>query len=92
MIPYKSRSFRRIKVKTPGNRNTTHYVKRKPSKAKCGNCGRPLLGVTRVRASELKRIPKTQKRPQRPFGGVLCSVCSKRVIIDRTRIGDNQSE
>ncbi|MCF7862046.1 50S ribosomal protein L34e [Candidatus Woesearchaeota archaeon] len=84
--PYKrSRSLRRVKKVTPGARNITHYEKRKPQIAHCGGCGRPLSGVPRERPSDLKRIPKTQRRPQRPYGGVLCTICTRQKMVKMAR-------
>jgi large subunit ribosomal protein L34e len=81
----KSRSKRRIYRRTPGGRVVIHYVKRRPSRAVCGNCRTLLAGVPAVRGTEMRRIPKSSKRPERMFGGTLCSPCSKRVIISRSR-------
>ena len=77
---YRSRTFRRIKKTTPGAKNKIHYVKRKHAKAQCGVCGRALPGVATGPASKMKNMPKTAKRPQRPFGGVLCTKCSRAKI------------
>lgn len=82
---HKSRTFRRIFVKTPGGRTTLHYKKRKPSKAKCGKCGTVLKGVARQRPYKMKNMPKTAKRPSRPYGGVLCSRCLRRLMISKAR-------
>ncbi len=79
---FKSRTFRRVKVKTPGGRTVTHYRKRKPAKAKCASCKAPLKGVPRERPYKIKRLAKTKKRPERPFGGVLCSRCARKKIIE----------
>lgn len=77
---YRSRTFRRVYVKLPGNRVTIHYKKRKPSKAHCGNCGKPLSGIPRDRPLRIRNLPKTMKRPERPYGGVLCSSCMREKI------------
>ena len=69
----KSRTFRKTSKKTPGNRNVDHYTKRSPGKAICGNCGVVLAGVQ----SPSGKSSKSQRRPERPFGGVLCSRCSR---------------
>jgi len=71
----RSRSRRRVKVRTPGGRQVTHYEKRKPGPARCARCGRPLAGVPRLRPNRLRRMSKTAKRPERPYGGVLCPSC-----------------
>lgn len=76
----KSRTFRRIKVKVPGGRTTTHYKLRKPKAAHCGICGAVLKGVPRERPVKMRTLAKTKKRPERPFGGVLCSKCSRAKI------------
>ena len=82
---FRSRTFRRIKVKTPGNRNTIHYRLRKPAKAQCGKCGRPLQGVARARPIQLRRFSRSQKSPERPFGGVLCSSCTRDELRARAK-------
>lgn len=72
---HKSNTFRKVFVKTPGNRTTVHYRTRKPSKAVCGKCGAVLPGVASEKPYKLKKMSKTEKRPERPYGGNLCSKC-----------------
>ena len=85
--PYKrSRSLRRVYVKLPGGRVTMHYRKRKPGKAKCGNCHALLKGTLRERPNKMSNLPKTKKRPERPYGGNLCSRCMRKLIIGRARL------
>lgn len=81
----KSRTFRRVKVKTPGGKTITQYKRRKPSKAECGGCGKLLAGVPRELPFKMKTMPKTKKRPERPYGGVLCSKCMRAKIIETAR-------
>ena len=84
--PYKrSRSLRRLQVKVPGGRTALHYKERKPGKAKCGKCGVLLKGVPRERPIKMHNLPKTKKRPERPYGGVLCSKCMRKEIINKVR-------
>jgi len=54
-----------------------HYARRKPGHAECGNCGARLQAVPRGYPSELRGLPKSAKRPERPYGGVLCSKCMR---------------
>ncbi len=82
---FKSRSLRKVFVKTPGSKTVVHYRKRKPSKAKCGSCGTDLKGVPRERPYKMQNMPKTAKRPERPFGGVLCSGCMRKQIIAKVK-------
>jgi len=81
----KSRSLRRIKVKVPGGETRQVYKSRKPKKAKCSMCGAVLKGVPRESATKMKNLTKTKKRPQRPYGGVLCSKCMRKLMIRKAR-------
>lgn len=76
----RSRSYRRVYKKTPGARNTIHYKPRKPKVAHCTICGNRLQGIPRERPYKMATIAKTKKRPERPYGGVLCSSCARHKI------------
>jgi large subunit ribosomal protein L34e len=82
---HKSRTMRRVYRRSPKAGSTLKFRKRKPSRAKCAGCGRPLPGVPRERPKKMQNMPKTAKRPERPFGGRLCSSCSRREIIKKAR-------
>ena len=86
---YKSRTFRRVFVKTPGSKVTLHYKRRKPSKAICAGCKKQLAGVPNKLPSKMKNLPKTAKRPERPYGGVLCSACMRKLLQQKAR-GEEQ--
>ena len=80
----RSRSLARVfKKVTKGVRLI--YKKRKPKPAHCSNCGAVLKGVPHERPYKMRNMPKSQKRPERMFGGNLCSKCSRREIIKRVR-------
>lgn len=81
----KSRTYRRVYRKAPGGRSVLQLKKRKPKNAHCATCRSVLKGVPRERPFKIKNMPKTMKRPERPYGGVLCSKCSKRLFIEKTR-------
>jgi large subunit ribosomal protein L34e len=74
---HRSGTKRKVFVKTPGGKTITQYRRRKPSKAKCGSCGALLSGVPRELPCKMATMSKTEKRPERPFGGVLCSKCMR---------------
>jgi len=74
---FKSRSMKRVFRKVPGGRTVLHYKRKKPKKAHCAGCGGLLSGVPRENSITMKNMPKTKKRPERPFGGVLCSRCMR---------------
>ncbi|BAN90114.1 50S ribosomal protein L34e [Aeropyrum camini] len=78
----RSRSLRRVYRRTPGGYTVVHYERRKPGPARCARCGRPLGGVPRGRPPRVRRLSKTAKRPERPYGGVLCSTCLAELIFE----------
>lgn len=82
---YKSRSLRRVYTKLPGSKVVVHYKKRKPSKAKCSECGTELSGVPRERPYKMQTMAKTKKRPSRPYGGVLCSKCTRNLMKEKAK-------
>jgi len=83
---YRSRSWRRKYVRTPGGRTALHFERRKPKVAHCAMCGRPLNGVPRGRPSEIRKLSKTHKRPERPYPN-LCPDCMRKVMKAQVRAG-----
>lgn len=81
----RSRKRRRVKVRIPGGKTKLVYKRRKPSAAKCAKCGAVLKGVPRALSAGINKLAKTQRRPERPYGGVLCSKCMRRKIIGKVR-------
>jgi large subunit ribosomal protein L34e len=81
---YKSRTFRRVFTKTP-TKTVIHYKRRRPSKAVCAECGTVLKGVPNELPYKIKRMTKTEKRPSRAYGGVLCSRCTREKIKAEAR-------
>lgn len=72
----RSRTLRRVYVKTPKGSKLT-YKKRKPSKAHCAVCSQELHGVANLRPVKMSKLSKTEKRPDRPYAGQLCSKCMR---------------
>ena len=81
----RSRSLRKIFSKVPGGDTKIHFKKRKPQSAKCSNCSAVLKGVPRELPFKMRSMTKTKKRPERPYGGVLCSRCMRLEIINKAR-------
>lgn len=83
----KSKSLRKVFRRTPGGRTVEHYEPRKPKKAHCAGigCDAVLKGVPRERPHKMQNMPKTKKRPSRPYGGVLCSRCMRLKITQEAR-------
>ena len=80
----KSRTFARKKVRTI-NGTKTVYTRRKPKVGTCPVTGEVLKGVPRELPAVMRNLAKTEKRPQRPFGGVLSSTASRQELKRRTR-------
>ena len=82
---HKSNSLRKVFKKTPGGKNKVHYVKRKPKAAKCSVTGKVLVGVPRERPSNVRAMPKSRRRPERPYGGVLSSQAMRKKLTIKAR-------
>ncbi len=82
---HKSNRLRKVFVRTPGSRTVVHRRKRKPSKAKCAIFGNTLAGVPHGRDSAVRKLSKSKRRPERPFGGVLSSKAMRFVLRMRAR-------
>jgi large subunit ribosomal protein L34e len=80
----KSRTFRRKKIRTITGTKTT-YQRRKPKLGTCSVTGQKLKGVPREIPSKLRNMSKSQRRPSRPFGGVLSSKAARDEIKKRAR-------
>ncbi len=59
---------------------------KKPSHAKCALCGAKLNAVPKLGSAGLSKLSKTEKRPERVFGGVLCTKCTRLVLKEHTRL------
>ncbi len=79
----KSRSRRRVYIKTPGGKVKYHYRVRKPSQITCAECGKRLSGIPKLIPSKFRVLPKTKKRASRPYSN-LCSSCMRKKIMEKT--------
>jgi len=81
----KSGSLRKVFKKMPGGESKLTYLARNPSVHKCAECGKELKGIPRLSSTKAKNTPKTKKRPERPYGGYLCSSCARKKIVQEVR-------
>jgi len=77
------KSTKKYMVKTPGGRTVEHFKKERPSHAFCRVCGAK-LNRPKINVKKFKNLPKTKKRPQRPFPD-LCSRCMREHFKDKVR-------
>ncbi len=76
-LRYRTRSLRKIQKRTPGGHRTVHYEKKGTNLYRCAICGRPLFGVPR----NPREVPRSSRRPERPYGGYLCAECLRKELI-----------
>ncbi len=80
----RSRSSKKHMHRTPSGKTNVIYRRKRGAKHKCAICSSFLTGVPP--RSKLKRLRKTQRRPERMFGGVLCSNCVQHLVKQKTRL------
>ncbi|MFX1370433.1 MAG: 50S ribosomal protein L34e [Promethearchaeota archaeon] len=83
MIPrpsLRSKAQARKKLSTPGNKNVTHYWRRKPKRANCAICKKPLQSIPRLRPSKMVKTRKTARRTNRIESGRYCAKCLQTLI------------
>ena len=71
---------------SPGGKKAQKRKADKQAKARCALCKSLLGGVPNRSHAGMSKLAKTQKRPERPFGGVLCPSCLSQVIRDKVRL------
>lgn len=81
----RSRTFRRVYVRTPRGKVKLTYRRRKPKHARCANCGNILHGTPRELPYKMGNLPKSSKHPKRIYAGYLCAKCTKRELINKFR-------
>ena len=82
MLPRnRSRSVKRVFVRTQSGRNVIHFKKERPHRAHCRICGAVLGGVNSVRG-----VAKSEKVPTRIFAGQLCAGCAGEIVKIRSRV------
>ena len=47
--------------------------------ARCAICKKPLHGIPK----EVRKLPTSKKRVERPYGGNLCSKCARNLINEK---------
>jgi large subunit ribosomal protein L34e len=82
----RTRSTKKVKVRTPGARVTTHFRGERASKAQCGRCGQNLSGVATGRSTYVGSLPAGSRVPARPYAGILCPNCLDELVRYVTRM------
>jgi len=76
-MPNPNEKFKKRKsTRIPSARTSTVIVKKKTAKHKCAVCKNILHGMPHgKRAYEVKRLSKTQRRPENLLASILCPKC-----------------
>lgn len=77
----RSKSAKRMSVRTPTGRNVLHFKGKRPGRISCRICGAVLGGVNNSR-----RAAKSEKTPTRVFAGQLCAGCTAEVVKIKSRV------
>ncbi|RLE77596.1 MAG: 50S ribosomal protein L34e [Thermoprotei archaeon] len=79
---HRSRTVKRVYVRTPGGRLVVHYRRRKVSPPRCAICGRALSGFPKM---TLREARKGHRPPGRPYGGCVCHECLAKALKSAVR-------
>ena len=88
-VPWNTKSNKTRIVKTPGGKLVYLHIKKKASRVKCGDTGKALQGIKRVRPMEYKRLKQRERKVARAYGGCL-SVQAVRSRIVRAFLIEEQ--
>jgi large subunit ribosomal protein L34e len=83
---HKSRSLKRVQKRLPGGRTVVKYKHKKTSKHKCAVCKNLLHGVPRGTSSQIKKLKKSERKPERPFSGQLCPPCTRKILVLKAKV------
>ncbi len=88
MVTKSDRTSKKRRYTSPGGHKRIAYHNKKHVKLRCNDCGKELLGIP----TSFKGRSKSERIPNRPYAGVLCSSCSRKVIrskvLDKIKKGD----
>lgn len=82
----RSTSFKVRIRNTPGGKASRISKQGKASKATCALSHEYLHAVPTMKRGQLTKLSKTQKRPERKFGGVLSHKSLRTLIKEKTRL------
>ncbi len=72
-------------IRLPGGRSKVTVKQKRSSRVVCAVTGKPLQAVPQARSAKLQTISKSKRRPERPYGGVLSSKATRKLLITKAR-------
>ncbi|HOZ35547.1 MAG TPA: hypothetical protein PLK55_01015 [archaeon] len=90
-MPNPNQKFKKHKTTiTPSGKKSRVLVKKKTSKHKCAVCKAILHGMPHgKRTVEVKRLSKTERRPENLLSSVLCPKCRQIAYLDAVMLKHN---
>ena len=82
----RSTSFKGRSRRSPTGKQLVIGKPKKPSRASCALCHGFLHGVPKRSPGQLAKLSKTEKRPERMYGGILCANCMQQLAKEKARI------
>ena len=79
MVDRNTRSKKKKFRRTPGGKTKIHYTRKKISKAHCAITGTTLSGTGNQMKSAVRKTPKSARRPNVKFGGILSAGARKQL-------------
>jgi large subunit ribosomal protein L34e len=83
-----TRSRKNVIKRLPGGKSKIFITKKTPKRARCELTGEILHSTPRSKGSKDRTIPKSLRRPQRPYGGNLSSKALRNLLIEKARKND----
>jgi large subunit ribosomal protein L34e len=74
---FKKKTFKKL----PGGKTVVRRKEARKGTPTCAICKENLKGT-----SYSPKLKKSERRPERPFGGYLCQECSEKVFVYKTRV------
>lgn len=59
--------------------------KKKTKKKRCARCKKTLGGVAYGSSSQIRKLPKSKKVPERKYAGILCANCLENLLRYKVR-------
>eukprot|EP00933_Yihiella_yeosuensis_P023920 TRINITY_DN1856_c0_g2_i1.p1 TRINITY_DN1856_c0_g2~~TRINITY_DN1856_c0_g2_i1.p1 ORF type:complete len:124 (+),score=30.44 TRINITY_DN1856_c0_g2_i1:79-450(+) len=78
---YNTKSNMQRIVRTPGGKLVFQAIQKKAKGPSCGDCGKALIGLPRLRPYEMRRLKNREKRVSRAYGGSRCAKCVRMRVV-----------
>ncbi|MFH0905792.1 MAG: 50S ribosomal protein L34e [archaeon] len=87
-MPTQNQRFKKHKtVTTPSGKRRRLILKKKTQKHTCAICSSVLHGMPHgLRPFEVKKLKKTERRPENPLASILCNDCRSKVYLDAVEL------